>query len=159
MKNKAFTLVELIVVVTILWILWSIAFISLENIKEVEEWKIKEPEVKQEYICTDISEKILKTNILWKSWADESQWAWAIVWFEIWLAGWAIVWWPIWAWIWAVWWMIWGAVLWTFDRAIDYETYTEKWKYVCQEKNCENILWESFKTDWEKILKEECERK
>lgn len=156
-NNKAFTLVELIVVITILAILGTIAFISLQWQQKAREWYKKE-EIKQEYICEDVSEIITNTNVLWKSWSNESQAIWAIWWAEIWAMVW-MFWGPIWS---AIWWGVWLVVwwvAWTFDRAIDYEVYTKNWTYVCQEKKCENILWESFRTDWEKIIKEECEWK
>lgn len=106
--------------------------------------------------CANKTIKIDSINVLWKSGNDNTQWVWFMAWMELWVWWWALIWWPIGA---VVWWIIWWVSwMWlgSLKKSTDYEVNTIEWKFICQEKQCENIIWETFTTDWKYIIKEVC---
>lgn len=102
--------------------------------------------------CT--KQEIIKTEVTGKSWSDESQWAGAAGWIEVWGMVWCMIGWPIGCVVWGVIWWLWWAGAGSMDSAIDYTVTTSSWNtFVCQEKSCQSITWDTYKTDWKTIEK------
>lgn len=68
-----------------------------------------------------------------------------------------MLWWPIGMAIGSVVWGLVWAGLWTLDVSTDYEANTSEWKFICQWSRCEDLVWNTYSTNWKVITKTYCE--
>ena len=99
------------------------------------ETKPKEPEKP----CVYDKVEIKSTKILWKSWNDNSQSAWAAAWIEWWAMVWCVMWWPIGCVVGGILWAAGWVWLGSLDKSVDYEVQTDKGVFICQWEECENL--------------------